>query len=266
MTATGRRVAGNRWVRIGARLGLAARAVVWGLMGVLAIEIAVGGSARQADQQGALAAVAAHSGGRILLVLIAAGLAAYALWRFTLAAFGTSTVGSDVSTRLQDLVRAISYGVLCTSTVSVVTGSQGQSQDRQQQGVSAHLMSHTGGRWLLGAIGVVVIGVGAYYVWQGVRKDIYEHLDLRDVPAQLRTATAWVGVVGNVARGLVIALAGVLVVSAAVTADAKKSSGLDGALRSVAHQPYGPWLLGVAGLGLIAFGVFGVAEGVWSKV
>ena len=266
LAATGREVADNRWVRGGARVGLGARAVVWGLMGVLALDIAAGGSTQQADQQGALAAVAAQLGGRLLLIVIAAGLAAYALWRLSLAVFGTSLQGNEVKTRLEDLVRAISYGVLCSTALTVAAGSAGQSQSKKEQSMSAGIMSHTGGRWLIGLVGLIVICTGCYYIWQGVRKDIYEHLDLRDVPQRLRGATAAIGVFGNVARGVVIALAGVLALVAAITANPKKTTGLDGALHTVAHQAFGPWLIGAAGIGLIAFGLFGVAEGIWSKV
>jgi hypothetical protein len=266
LTATGRRAARNPWVRVGARVGLGSRGIVWGLMGVLALNIAAGGTRRQADQQGALAAVAAQSGGWLLLVLLAAGLGSYALWRLSQAVVGTSAQGTDVRTRLTDVVRAVSYGFLCSTALSVALGSSGKSQDKQEQSVSARVMSHTGGRWLVGVVGLVVVAAGGYFAWQGVRKDIFEHLDPNDVPKPLRAAAVVIGVVGNTARGVVIALAGVLAIAAAITASPKKTTGLDGALRTVAQQAYGPWLIGAAGVGLIAFGLFGLAEGIWSKV
>jgi hypothetical protein len=266
LTSVGARATHSRPVRIGARVGLAARGIVWILMGVLAIEVAVGGTQRQADQQGAMAAVAAQTGGKILLVLIAVGLASYALWRLSQAVFGTSPHGKQLKTRLTAAIRALMYAILCSTVVSVVAGSSGSSQDQQQRDWTAHLMRHTGGRWLVGVAGLVVIAIGGYFAQQGVRRDVFGHLKARDVPESIRTPVIVVGIVGNTLRGVVIGLAGILVLVAAITADPHKSSGLDGALRSVAHQPFGPYLLVVLAIGLIAFGLFGIAEGVWSKV
>jgi Domain of Unknown Function (DUF1206) len=73
------------------------------------------------------------------------------------------------------------------------------------------------------------------------------------------------GMIGTTARGVVFAIAGALVVDAAVTYDAAKSTGLDGALRTLADRPYGPWLLGALALGLIAFGLYGFAAARWAK-
>lgn len=266
LTSVRRQTTRSTPVRIGARVGLAARGIVWLLIGVLAIEVAVGGTQRQADQQGALAAIASHTGGTVLLVLIGAGLASYALWRLSQAVFGSSPHGTQLKNRLTAAIRAVMYAILCATSVSVVAGSSGSTQDQQQRDWTARLMDHTGGRWLVGVVGLVVIVIGGYFVQQGIRRDIYGHLDARDVPERVRTPVVVLGIAGNILRGVVIGLAGVVVLVAAITADAKKSSGLDGALRSVAHQPFGPYLLVVLGLGLIAFGLFGMAEGVWSKV
>lgn len=265
LTATGSRLANSRVLTFGARLGLAARALVWLLMGVLAIAIAFGSTHRQADQQGALAALAAQSGGSLLLVVLAAGLACYALWRLIEAAFGTGR-DSGGKERLASLIRAITYAVLCFTTVSVLTGSAGSSQDRRQKGLTADVMQHPGGRWLVGIVGLVVVGVGIYFAQQGVRRDIYGQLDERKLDRRLRPGVTALGVFGNTARGVVIALAGVFVIAAAVEANPHDSTGLDGALRTLAQEPYGPAVLVIAGVGLIAFGLFGVAEGIWSKV
>jgi cytochrome b561 len=258
------RVQNNRWLATGARLGLAARALVWLLMGVLAIQIAVGNAHRQADQQGALAAVAAQPGGKFLLVVLAAGLACYAVWRFVEAAVGPRREKDDVQARLTALVRGVAYAILCATAVTVLTGSAGSSQDRRQRGMTAQLMRYTGGRWLVGAVGLVVVGVGIYFAVQGVRGDVWGQMDENRVNRRLHRPVEVLGVFGNTARGIVIAFAGVFIIAAAVTANPHSSSGLDGALRSLAQEPFGPWVLGLAGAGLIAFGLFGFAEGIWA--
>lgn len=254
----------NRLLTGGARVGLAARSVVWLLMGVLAIEVALGGSQRQANQQGALAAIAAQPGGAFLLILLAAGLACYAIWRLLEAAIGSGAGRDSAKDRLTSLIRGVMYAALCATAVMVLTGSS-SSPDRQQRGTTAQLMQHTGGRWLVGAVGLFVVGVGIYFAQQGLRCDIWGQMDQGRVNQRLRPAVTALGVFGNTARGVVIALSGVFVVAAAITANPHNSNGLDGALRTLAHEPYGPWVLCLAGAGLIAFGLFGMAEAVWTK-
>lgn len=265
-TMTGARAAHSPAMRATARVGLAARAVVYLLMGGLAIDIAIGGSKRPANQQGALAEVASTPGGTVLLVLVAAGFAGYALWRLSQALFNTSPEGSDGKERAKCAARGIVYALLCATAVNVLTGSAGSSQDKQQAGMTASLMQHQGGRWLVGIAGAVVVAVGGYLVAEGVRRKFLDHLNTGRMSRRTRKTVVALGAVGTTARGLVVALAGALVITAAVTANPKESRGLDGALRTLAHQPFGTWLLALAALGLIAFGIYGFAEAKWSRV
>lgn len=83
--------------------------------------------------------------------------------------------------------------------------------------------------------------------------------------AAARTVVTRLGMVATIARGIAFAMAGALVVDAAATSNAAKSTGLDGAVRTLADRPYGPWLLGILAVGLIAFGLYGFAEARWAK-
>ena len=74
------------------------------------------------------------------------------------------------------------------------------------------------------------------------------------------------GVVGGVARGVVVALAGVFLTSAAVQFSPDKAEGIDGTLRTLAHTPLGPWLLVLVAAGLVAFGLFSWTEARWRRV
>jgi hypothetical protein len=64
------------------------------------------------------------------------------------------------------------------------------------------------------------------------------------------------GQFGSVAKAVSLGLIGVLVVVAAVTFDPSKANGLDPALKTLAGQPLGMFLLAVVALGLAAYGVF----------
>lgn len=253
-------------MRVAARAGLLARAVVYVVLGWLAIDIAVGHGRRQANQKGALADVASHSGGTLLLIVVSAGLCGYVAWQLSRAVVGTAEGGKDAGPRLQSLCGAIFYGSLALTSVEVLTGNSGAGQDQQQAGWTARAMHHTGGRWLVGVAGAVLLVVGGVMAWQGVTRRFRDQLETSRMSRFEQRLVDALGTYGGAARGLVTALAGALVIDAAVTADPHKSTGLDGALRSLAQQPLGPWLLGVAAAGLITFGLFSAGCARWQKV
>jgi hypothetical protein len=248
-----------------ARFGLAARAFVYVVIGWLAIQIALGHHTHQANQRGALAEVAQGTGGLVLLWIIAFGLGAYAIWRLSEAAFGTAAEGSKAGPRFQSAVRGVAYAGLCISTFSFIAGSAKQGQSQQQQSLTARVMRHDLGRWLVGLVGLVVIGVGIALIVEGAKRKFEKQLRMGEMSHTTRVVVSRLGMVGTIARGAVFAVAGFLVVSAAVTFDPHKSTGLDGALRTMAGQPYGPWILGAFAVGLIAFGLFGFAAARWAK-
>ena len=248
-----------------ARLGLTARAVVYLLIGWLAVQIALGHHSQEANQRGAIAEIAQQKFGMALLWLLGVGLAAYALWRLHGAAFGTAAEGRRAGARLRSLVRGSVYAAFAVMTFSFIAGTSRQSQSRQQETVTARVMRHDGGRWLVGLVGLVVVAVGLALIVEGVRKKFTKQLRMNELTGRKRKVVVRAGLIGNVARGIVFALAGVLVIDAAVTYDPGKSTGLDGSLRTLADRSYGPWVLGILAAGLIVFGLYGLAEARWAK-
>jgi hypothetical protein len=124
-------------------------------------------------------------------------------------------------------------------------------------------MTHAGGRFLVGAVGVVVAVIGVVLVVQGVQRSFEKYLRLGGLSEATRKAVITLGVVGTVARGAVVALVGILIVDAAVRFDPNKASGIDAAVRTVGEQPLGRVLLVLTGAGLVAFGIYGLAEARW---
>ncbi|HEX2904549.1 MAG TPA: DUF1206 domain-containing protein [Jatrophihabitans sp.] len=248
-----------------ARLGLAVRGFVYLVIGWIALQIALGHRTQEANQRGALAEVAHQPFGKVLLWILGLGFAGYALWRLSETAFGTAAEGRKTGPRLQSLVRGVVYASFAVTTFSFIAGSSHQTQAGQQVTVTARVMKHTAGRWLVGLVGVIVCIVGIALVIEGVRAKFEKELKIGDLSGRTRTVVVRLGMVGTVARGIVFAVAGVLVVEAAAQYDPAKSTGLDGALRTLAHQAYGPWLLGALAVGLIAFGCYGVATARYAK-
>jgi hypothetical protein len=248
-----------------ARAGLAARATVYLLIGILALALAFGERKGETDQRGALQELTQHTGGTALVWLIAIGLFCYALWRFSEAAFGVVGEGKKTGPRLQSLARGLIYLFFAISAVKVAANAGAGSQAGQQELLTAKLMQHNGGRWIVGIVGAIVVICGAVLVWEGVTHKFEKYFDLAQMTPRQRKVVEVMGTVGSAARGVVFALAGVFVIVAAVTADPKKAGGLDQALRELLGMTGGPFLVALAGIGLIVFGLYGYTEAKWRR-
>ena len=165
------------------------------------------------------------------------------------------------------LARGLLYALACAGVVSLVSGSGGPPPgNSQSQDLTARLMSHAGGRWLVLLIGLGVVAAGIGMVVTGVRRKFLRQLRLERMSSRTRKIVQTLGTVGNTAGGIVIGIVGVLLVVAAVTFDPKNAPGLDGALRRIARTPLGPWLLVAVAVGLVIFGVYSCCEARWRNV
>lgn len=261
-----RRASESQGMAAFARIGLASRGFIYIVIGWLAIQIALGHSDNQANQRGAIAEVAQQPLGKLVLWLLGFGLAAYALWRLSEAAFGTAADGRKTTSRLKSLGRGIIYASFAVTTFLYIAGNPGKSTSQKQQSTTAKLLHHSYGQWLVAIAGLVIIGFGAGMIVTGAKKKFTKNLQMHRLTGTTRDAVVRLGMVGYIARGVVFVIIGILVIDAAVTYDPKKSSGLDGALRTLAHQSWGAVLLWFLALGLVAFGVYGFATAKWGKV
>jgi hypothetical protein len=263
--ARARRASDSRPAQVLARVGLAARGVIYVLIGWVAILVALGKTTQQADQRGALQLLSGKPYGLVTLWLLCIGFAAYALWRLSEAAFGVTVDGQGAGPRLKSLARAVVYGSLAVTTFSVINGAK-RSQSGQEQDWTAKVMSHPGGRWAVGIAGAVIVVVGVILVVDGVKRKFVKYLRTGEMGPGTRRVIVRLGMIGTVARGLVFALTGALVIDAAVTYQAAKAGGLDTSLKTLRDQPFGVFALIIVAVGLIIFGVYGLCEARWRKV
>ncbi|MFF8833399.1 DUF1206 domain-containing protein [Streptomyces sp. NPDC015131] len=255
---------GRTVVEVAGRWGFAARGVIYLLVGALALRIALGDPAEQADRGGALSEIAARPLGSVVLWLLGIGLVGMALWQLTEALWGHKT-----TRRLLSAGRTVFYAVIAWSVLVFAAGDHsegGGESDRQSHDLTARALELPAGQWLVAAAGITVAVVGAVGAVQAVRRKYRKHLRLGDMPARARTAVDVAGVAGGVARGLVFMAAGGFAVRAAVTYRPSEAKGLDDTIRSFAGTPAGPWLLVVIAVGLALYGVFSFAMAVWRRV
>jgi len=246
-----------------ARTGLAARGVVYLLIGILALLLARGASGKHVDQKGALAELLTHAYGGVLVSVLAFGFFGYALWRLAEAAFGVTGEGRKTSARVKSAARGVAYLVLTFTAVSALRGST-QTQASQQESLTARSMTMTGGRLLVGLVGAVVIAAGAAMVVEGVQLRFMRSFPA--VPPRVHALIVHLGRIGTVGRGVVFVLIGGLLVSAAWTLDPGRAGGMDAAVRTLLQQPFGQALGITVALALIAFGLYGLAEARYRRV
>jgi hypothetical protein len=257
---------GFEWL---ARAGFVARGVVYGIIGVLALELAFGAGGKATDQKGALETVAQQPFGNVLLILLAVGLARYALWRFVRAALGHGVeAGNDSGfDRVAALASGVVYAGLCVIAVSILVGSsQGGSGSGGSQKATSGVLGWPAGQWLVGLAGAVMIGVGAYQGYRAVTRDFLKDSKTEEMSPRVRGLVEWIGVLGHLARMIVFGLVGVFLIKAAVEYNPRAAIGLDGALRKLAAQMYGSVLLGLVAAGLVAFALYSLSDARYRRI
>lgn len=253
-----------------ARAGLVAKGLTFGLVAVLALNVAISGSGKLEDRPGALHEVAQSSFGRVLLAALAVGLAGYAIWRLVLAVLGRKLeTGESESApkRVADVARAVLYGwlaFLCAELVLDADEASGQGNDETE--LTARILDWPLGRWLVGAAGLAVIGAGLFNLYRALSQKFRKDLKEGQMKGEERRSYIVIGVIGHAARGLVFLLVGFFIVRAAWEYDPKEAIGLDGALAKLAHAEYGSLLLGGVAAGLLAYALFCLVQARYRRV
>ena len=252
---------GRGWYAALARFGLVAKGLSYGLVGALALKLALGDGGKATSRTGALQQLAQHSFGKIVLILLAFGFAAYAAWRFVQAYAERTDADEEAAKvwvkRAGYVGRGLVYAALTYSTVKIVTGSgQGQSQNTKAHHSAAMVLGWPAGRLLVGAGGLCLVAVAFWNLYRGLTRKFEDKWRVARLTPAVRRWGARAGVVGHVARFVVFGLIGVFALKAAIDYKPKDAIGLDGALQKLAHASYGPWLLGLTAAGLFAYGVY----------
>lgn len=256
---TAQQVVNAPWVERLARFGLAAKGFVYGIVGILAAQAALGAGGKTTDTQGALRTLVLQPFGKLLLSLVAIGLIAYVLWRFVQAIKDPENKGTDAKGILQRIGYAINgliYAGLALTAVRLALGTGGKDTSNSTQDGTAWLLSQPFGQWLVGTLGAFVIGLGFYQLYQAYRGKFRKEFKTEEMSDTEEIWTTRIGRVGLAARGIVFTVIGFFLIQAARQSDASQARGLGGALEALAQQPYGPWILGIVAFGLIAYGIY----------
>jgi hypothetical protein len=264
---TASRAANSKPLELLARGGFIGYGIIHLIFAWIALQVAFQGSSQESDQSGALQTLAGNGLGKTLLVVIAVGMIAMAIWQGFEAAIGESGEQNNTAKaeRVLSVARAILYLYLAYYAIKILQGSNKSMGDTSQSKTSS-IMDNTGGRWLIGFVGLVVIGVGVGMAVYGFKKKFTKHLKTGEMTPRTRQPIIRLGMAGYMAKGTAYAIAGLLVVLAAVNYDPEKARGLDAALKTLAGYSWGVWLLALIAVGIACFGVYCIAQAKYRKV
>ncbi|MFW7414496.1 DUF1206 domain-containing protein [Demequina sp. SO4-18] len=252
---------GDVWEKA-ARAGYAVSGLIHIMLGVIIVQIPLaGGGGTEADSSSALSQIAESAFGGFALWGAAAAFVALAAWQAA-----DAFRGSDKGDRAKAAGKAVLYLSLAFTSATIAMGSGGGgSQDSQAQGFAATLMGAPGGRFLVGALGLGILAGAGYHVYKGWTQKFREELRTPSGDEVSKGVTA-TGTVGYIAKGVALAVVGVLFVFAAINADADEAQGLDGAIESLLGLPFGAWLVALVGIGFAAYGLYSFARARYARM
>ena len=250
-----------------ARGGLVARGVVYGIVGILALKLAVGAGGKATTQRGALMTIAHEPFGRAMLIATAIGLAGYAMWRLFRAGIGHGTEQKDGGfQRVAHAASGLAYAGLCVTAVKILTGVSSTGGSSSPKQTTGGVLDWTGGTVIVGVVGAILIAVALFQGYKGISKKFLDDSKTREMSRPVKRGFTAIGVFGHLARMVVFGLIGYGLVKAAIDYNPRKAIGLDGALNNLSHSAYGPLLLGVVAVGLIGFALYSIADARYAKI
>jgi len=247
------------------RFGYAAKGLVYMIIGGLAALAALGEGGATSDRKGAIQALYEQPYGKILIGIVAFGLACYALWSFIKAIADTEAKGSEpkgIANRLFYAGVGLSYTTLAFGTFQLLTGAGngGKSSDTDAKDWTAELLKQPLGVALVIIAGLVGLGVAGYQFYMAYKASFQEYLEERKMSTGTKEWIIILGRFGLAARGVVFGVIGFFLIIAALQRNPDQAKGLGGALQELSGQVYGQVLLGIVAVGLLAYGVYTLAE------
>jgi hypothetical protein len=252
-----------------ARFGIVAQGVSFLIVGILSLELAVGEGGTATDREGALHRLAEDGLGRGLVIVLALGFGAYALWRLVQVVLGHDVEEpggkQKLSKRLSSLGKGAVYGALCVAAVSTLVGDNNGGGNKEREATKG-ILGWPAGRWIVVGIALAIGAAALWNLYRAVSGKYKDSLKLRQMSATAERWTTRIAFAGLMSRAIVFGVVSWFFFDAAADYNANKARGLDGALRKLTDAPYGKWLLGIVAAGLFAYGIFCLIQARYREV
>jgi hypothetical protein len=255
------------WVERLARVGYAAKALLYITVGYLAAQAAMGTGGRVTDTHGALQVVHEASYGRALLFVVAVGLLGYGLWRVVEALVDPEQRGTSwkaLAVRTGFLLRGLFHGGLALTAFRLALQERSGAAGDQVQRWTARAFDLPAGELLVGLAAAYIAGYGVYQFYRAWTPKMQRHLHLGELSNEVRRWVLGVSRFGIAARGVVFCLIGLCLMRAALHHNAAEAGGLRESLRTLANL--GRWPFIVVALGLVAYGVYELVNARYRRI
>ena len=243
-----------------AKMGYAARGVVYLVIGGLAVLGAVGEGGRTTDSKGAIVEITQHSFGSILLTILVIGLFGYVIWRLVQAIkdtdnHGTSAKGLAVRGGL--IASAISHALLAVWALKLLLGDSNESHTGEQY------LTTDIGQIVTGLFGIAFVGAGLAHIYKGWTARFERYMS---IPADQDKWARPLCRFGLISRGVVWCIVGWFFITSALSANTGEVKGIVDALELLRSSDYGNWLFGIVAAGLFAFGIYSLLEAIYRDI
>jgi hypothetical protein len=255
------------WIERLARVGYAAKAVLYATVGILAAQAALGQGGRTTDTGGALRELLQAPYGRTMLIVVAVGLLGYSLWLFVRAATDAEHRGNGakgVALRVGDAIRGIAHTALALAAFRLARGDGDGGEGGGTRELAGRAMDVPFGEGLVWVAAAAVAGYGLYQLYRSWRSKLGRRLALSELPAGTARWVVAVSRFGIAARGIVFCLIGYFLARAAAQHDPSQAGGLKESLGALAEV--GRWPLAAVGLGLVAYGVYELVNARYRRI
>ncbi|MCZ2402146.1 DUF1206 domain-containing protein [Paenarthrobacter sp. Z7-10] len=257
-------LANTKTLDVLARFGFAVTGLVHILIGVIALGL-VFGRRGSADISGAFELLAGATAGPWLLWAACAGCTGLAVWQLSEATVRARHLdhGARAAKGFSSGSLAVGYGSMALTLGKFALGVRPDS-GRYSSDVTATILRWPWGVPILVGIGLVVIGIGLYFLLKALTRKFKQELDFQN--SKRGKLLIGLGVAGHLAKGLALILVGLLIVVASVTHQPKESTGLDGSLKALTDHPYGVYVLVAIAVGLLCYGVFAIIRAKYGRM
>ena len=262
----------SRAIEYAARAGYFVKGFIYATIGVLAAMTALGfAGGRIVGTRSAVETIRSQPFGQAILWAVAIGLTGYVVWRVVQAFADPEHRGSDFKAMVQRVGLAISglvYAALAVFTVRLLAGNGGQAAGGgdESQRSTAMLMQYEWGVWLVGLIGLSMIGVALYQAYRAYSIEFEKDWRTGEMGPIVLHWSVPLSRFGIAARAVAFALIGWFFLRAAIQADPSEARGLDGALRSFYDEPWGEVWLATVGIGFVCYGIYCALNGRFKRI
>jgi hypothetical protein len=255
------------WVERLARIGFASKALLYITVGLLAAQAGIGRGGRAVDTQGALRAVHHVTFGRVALIIVAAGLIGYAVWRIVESIVDPDNRGTDlkgVALRTSFAARGLFHGAIGISALGLAARERPAPHSDRMRHWTRVAFDLPAGELLVWLTALGIGGYGVYQLYRAYVSKLSRQLRLGELDAGTQRWVVAVSRFGIAARGVVFCLIGFFLARAAAFEDAAEAGGVRKSLGLLAG--IGRWPFVVVALGLVAYGVYELVNARYRRI